>query len=138
MTTTAKFLLQDFRAGCAVLLLFLMGWFASCAMGSCLSHAAGDSARGPQLDSRGVSVLGCNFEHGCCVLRGGAQRQPSLAPGPSLAEPEPWTRLAPATVHPAELPNGALPDRSDGDVAFPHRPLYLIFNRLLIPAFLSA
>ena len=133
--------MQKHATHCAVLLLFLTGWFATAATGACVLHAPSYSVSDGDSDIEKVSAPAggaSDISDRCCVLRGKTYHQPTLAPGPAIAEPKPGTPPVLNTVQRTDFSSVVLSVSSDTDTPFPRRPLYLIYSRLLISSFFSS
>lgn len=125
------------RARAVARLLLLLGWFTSTAMAACLpvlgATPAGESDKPsiihpPEIAGHGHHDASCDPTHAHLPY-------PALAKGGAAAEPEPV--LSPQT----RVASGKAPVRSAEssptlfrtDLSLP--PIYLLYSRLLIPAF---
>jgi hypothetical protein len=117
--------------------LLCLTWFATAVAGACLPHAH-SSVSDSSLDGHELAghVNGTGDpDVGCCLLTDDVRSQPALVDGSSPATPKPAAlpaRDAAGGVEPSLLV--ARPPASV-ETLFSSPPFYLLYKRLLIPAF---
>jgi hypothetical protein len=117
--------------------LLCLAWFATAATGACLPHAH-SSVSDPGLDRHELAghVGGTgDVNDACCLLTEDARSQPAFVAGSSPAKPKPTAlpaRDAAVGVQPSTLATN--PPASVATL-FSSLPFYLLYKRLLIPAF---
>ena len=118
--------------------LLCLAWFATAAAGACLphAHAGGVSDSGLERHELAGHVDGTSdIDEACCLLTEDARSQPALVAGSSHAKPKPMAlpaRDADGGVQPS--PVATNPPNSVATL-FSSPPFYLLYKRLLIPAF---
>lgn len=132
-----KALGQHRSARLAAFLLLFAGWFATAALGACLSHSSANHALQPHSEMSGASaVYGAgDAENACCLSSLDGPYHPALVkaappadPGPAALPDLPVAPLATATPGARVVPG-------DIDAELNYPPFYLLYSRLLIPSF---
>lgn len=129
---------QKYAAHQAVLLLLLLGWFATVAAGACLPHIAlsAESGTGPDIYTHAYHAGNADdVSDACCVASSDARHPPLLAQWAPSAEPKPVALPAPTVSLHVDTAPASWRVPLSIDTAVFHPPFYLLYSRLLIPSF---
>lgn len=129
---------QKHAAHQAVLLLLLLGWFATVAAGACLPNISlsVEFGTGPDIHTHAYHTGNADgVGDACCVSSSDARHPPLLAQWGPSAEPKPVVLFASAVSQDVDAVPVSWRVPLNVDAAVSHPPFYLLYSRLLIPSF---